>query len=77
MKTLPIDEKEESFWDLLMQTSCILQPIAEAITKLGDMAKIDKVYLIFKNLRSQINFALSNVAILDDDQKETIKYKEY
>lgn len=86
LKTLAIDEKaanlpsdiksdllQESFWDLLKQISCILEPFADAITKLeGDNAKIDKVFLTFKNLRSQVSFVLSDVTILDNDDKKTI-----
>lgn len=64
---------DEDFWNMLEQCITILEPISEPIFKLeANDCKISDVLMVFKNLRSQLDFVLPNISMISDEDKARI-----
>jgi hypothetical protein len=64
---------DEDFWKMINQCIALLEPITAAIFKFeSDNYNMHTVFITLKNMKSQLQFAMLDINIIEDDDKEAI-----
>lgn len=65
---------DDTFWIYVDQCASILQPITDPIFEFeSNKCNAHNVFMVFKNMKSKMNFILPPITILDDSSKTQIK----
>lgn len=61
---------EEEFWNKTEESIKVIEPITECIFELeGNDHYISKVFIIFKNIKSKLEFVLPSITMLSEEEK--------
>lgn len=64
---------DDSFWNMIEDCIAILEPVTEPIFKLeANECNIHKVFPMFKDVKSKLEFMLPNITIISNEDKQTI-----